>query len=495
MSVYLVPLKSRLLTTYRILVNKQERITLYSGKVSRKIHVIIFDGPGFFSVKMFVQKERINISTTTYQCVVQINFHEHKKEENISAFISYLTLSTKRKYVNVENKTSLLWFPDDLCLEPSCLSVLLLYSTQNVYFNVTIHQFSYVGQPSSKCYFGGFAFLDFVSTQFRETLLMCNRYSNSSLFETSHHRRSIFSSKSSIIIVLYQYKEYSSMEFTASINLTSCVGLKIHPCSLRNFKQHDADFLPYSHLIKLSVWFREAFYLSVLQTRCLVFQFTTETDWKLRGSFSIPSSWAKVNYIYCSVILNFKEIPAKKKLREMLYSGFLPLSPPRDNQLEIIGSLEHASIEPNVTEWNDTNKVSSGCHEVRKGWKGERPTNATSSICGVRLYSCFNKGFYISCQIKPWFYAATFSMRYYIVTPVFFESMRYSLEMPPWSTGWVNVILNPTDESHSDSFIELIHPEELLQGSRYFFLTGFQTIKWSWVSLNHMIPVLAKLNF
>ena len=307
---------------------------------------------------------------------------------------------------------------------------------------------------------------------------MCNRYSNSILFETSHHQRSIFSSNSSIIIVLYQYKEYSSMEFTASIHLTNCIGLKIHPCSLRNFKQHDKDSLSYSHLIKLSLWFREAFDLSVLQTRCLVFQFTPETDWKLSGSFRVPSSWAKVSYIHCSVILNFKEIPAEKKLWEMLYSGFLPHSSSRDNQLEIRGPIEHASVEPNVTEWNERNeKVSHGCYEVRRGWKGERPTKArTNSICGGRLYSCYNQGFYIRCRIKPWFYAATFSMRYYIITPVFFGSMQYSLEMPPWSTGWVNVILNPTDEAYSDTYIELIPPSDLLKGSKCLQV-GFQTIQ------------------
>ena len=114
MFAYFVPPASRLITNFRILVNKHERLTLYSGKVSRKINVIIFDGPGFFSGKRFVQKETVNISIATFQCVVQIIYHEHKKEQNISAFISYLTstLSAKNKYVNVEN----IWFPDDSCL-------------------------------------------------------------------------------------------------------------------------------------------------------------------------------------------------------------------------------------------------------------------------------------------------------------------------------------------------------------------------------------------
>ena len=188
MSVYFVPLAKRLILTYRIFVNKHERIVFSSEKVPNRINVMIFDGPGFFSPKTFVQKEKINISTTTFQCVIQVIHHEHNNEEKIFSFMSYLRILTKKKYVNIENKTDFFSFPGDICLKPSCLFVLLLHSKQNVYFNVTIHQFSYVGQPNFKCFFGGFVFLDFVSTQFKETLLMCNRYSNSSLFEASHHQ-------------------------------------------------------------------------------------------------------------------------------------------------------------------------------------------------------------------------------------------------------------------------------------------------------------------
>ena len=242
MSIYFVPLVKRWIMTYRILVNKHERIKVASGKVPNNITVMLYDGPGFFSPKIFVQKERTNISTTTFQCVIQVTHHEHNDEKNILGFISYLGILTKWKYINLDNKTNLIWFPGDFCPEPSCLFVLLLHSKQNVYFNVTIHQFSYLGQPNLKCFLGGFVFLDFFSTRFKETLLMCNKYSNSSWFETSHHHRSIFSSNSSIIIILYQYKEYSSMEFSASVRLTNCIGLIIHPCSLRNFRQHDEEF-------------------------------------------------------------------------------------------------------------------------------------------------------------------------------------------------------------------------------------------------------------
>ena len=465
MSVYFVPLAKRLIMTYRILVNKHERIVLSSERVPKRINVMIFDGPGFFSPKTFVQKERINVSTTTFQCVIH---HEHNNEEKIFGFISYLRILTKKKYVHIENKTNLIRFPGDLCLEPSCLFVLLLHSKQNVYFNVTLHQFLYVGQPNFKCFFGGFVFLDFVSTQFKETLLLCNRYSNSSLFETSHHQRSIFSSNSSIVIVLYQYKEYSSMEFSASVYLTKCTGLKIHPCSLRNFQQHDEEFLPYSYLIKLTIKFRAAFYLSVLQTKCVVFQFTSETDWKLSGSFNIPSSWVEMNNIYCTVILDLKEIPVEKRLWEILFSGFLPHSPSRENQLQIVGAIEHASIEPNITEWNKINKkVSSGCHDIRRGRKGQRPTNAsTNPVCGRRLYSCYNRGFDIRCRIIPMFFSATFSMHYYVITPVFHGGIRYSVEMLTWSTSWINVILNPTNKTPFSTFIEVIRPVQLLKGSR-----------------------------
>ena len=322
-----------------------------------------------------------------------------------------------------------------------------------------------MGQPSSKCYFGGFAFFDFVSNKFEETLLMCNRYSNSSLFETSHDQRSIFSSNSSIIIVLYQYKEYSSMEFTASIHLTNCIGLKIHPCSLRNFKQHNEDSLSYSHLIRLRRKNREDFYLTVLQKRCMAFQFSSETDLKLSVSLSSTNE----GHIYCSLVLEFEEVPVQEKLWELLFSGFFPHSLPGENHLVLSGAIEHASLEPIITEWNETNnKVSSGCHEVRRGRKGDKTFKSkTNPMCRF-LFSCFNRGFYVDFYLHPQLFAATFSMHYFVISTIFSGTMSYLVEMPPWSTGWVNVILNPTDETPSNTYIELAYPEELREGSRYF---------------------------
>ena len=301
--------------------------------------------------------------------------------------------------------------------------------------------------------FGGFAIFDFASDKFKETLLLCNKYSNSSLFEASHHQRSIFSSNSSIIIVLYQYKKYSAMQFTVSIHLTSCAGLKIHPCSLRNFKQHDEDSLLYSHLIKLRRTNRAAFHVSVLQTRCMAFQFTSETDLELSVSLGPTGD----GQIYCSLVLEFEKVPVEESLWEMLLSGFFPHSLPGENHLSITGAIEHASIEPIITEWNKTNnKVLIGCHDVKRGRKGERPTYAEMNpICSVK-FSCFNRGFYVDCYLNPRFFAATFSMHYYVITPVFYGSIRYSVEMLPWSTGWINAILKPTDETPSNTFIELV---------------------------------------
>ena len=466
MFVYLVPLNKRLITTYRILVKKDEKIRLFSYRISRKVDLIIFDGPGFLSPVYYIQNGKINVSTATFQCVVQVIHHEYKEEKNIFSPLNYLAESKEKKKIHMKNKSEIVQFPDDLCLEPSCLSALLLHSTQNVYLNITIHQFLYMGEPSSKCYLGGFAFLDFAFHQFEETLLMCNRHPNSNLFETSHHQRNILSRNSSVIIILYQYKEYSSIQFSASIQLSNCFGLKIHPCSLRNFKEHDEEFLPYSHFIRLRRRRRGTFAVSVSQTRCIAFQFSTEIDWKVSGSFSQPRLWS----LYCSLTLEFKEIKAEKKLWEMIYSGFFPRSLLEENHMNIIGAIEHTSIQPIITEWNKANNnVSSGCHYFKR----ERPINAKMHpMCG--LFSCLSTGFYMNCYLKSKkSFAATFFMKYFVITPVFSETLRFCVDLQYGSTGWVNVILNPTDETPSNTYIELIHPEELLQGSRYF-QTEFQ---------------------
>ena len=159
--------------TYRILVKKHERITLSSGKVPEEINVIIFNGPGFLSSVVFLQKERINIFTTTFQCVIQVIHHEYKKQKTIFSPIDYLAQLIGKKHIHIKIKPEIVQFPGNSCIETSCLFVLFFHSKHNVYFNATIHQFSYEGQPSSKCYFGGFAFFDFASEKFKETLHLC----------------------------------------------------------------------------------------------------------------------------------------------------------------------------------------------------------------------------------------------------------------------------------------------------------------------------------
>ena len=104
MSVYFVPLVKRLIMTYRILVNKHERITLSSGKVAKKINVMIFDGSGFLSSVAFLQKERINIFTTTFQCVIQVIHHEYKKQKDIFSPIDYLAQPMEKKHINIKIK-------------------------------------------------------------------------------------------------------------------------------------------------------------------------------------------------------------------------------------------------------------------------------------------------------------------------------------------------------------------------------------------------------
>ena len=170
MSVYFVPLAKRLIMTYRILVNKHERIVLSNEIVPKRINVMIFDGPGFLSSVAFLQKERINISTTTFQCVIQVIHHEYKKHETIFSPIDYLAQPMEKKHIHVKSKAEIVHFPGNSCNETSCIFVLSLHSKQNVYFNATIFQFSYEGQPSSKCYFGGFAFFDFASEMVRFTV-------------------------------------------------------------------------------------------------------------------------------------------------------------------------------------------------------------------------------------------------------------------------------------------------------------------------------------
>ena len=101
-------------------------------------------------------------------------------------------------------------------------------SNSKIKLDIISHTFE--GKESSKCDNGGIALFDYKleSKLFHETTTICNEHNQDQL--TS--KRAFYSTLYEMIIVGYEYKEYSSATLNASVSKTHCKVTQINTCIL-----------------------------------------------------------------------------------------------------------------------------------------------------------------------------------------------------------------------------------------------------------------------
>lgn len=215
--------------TYRILkevvVHFRRNITAFSFliQVQKAFQVIItgellsasqaFDGPGYFSNILRLRRNMYEAST--FQCLVVLHM------EPVSNPIDYGLWFTSRGINNIQTVgisalfANLFDMPRQGCSQFMC--VVQLWTDSTLQVNITVSKIIYSGMRSFSCQYGGFVVAENLLGDYKESPVLCRPHKGSK--EQSTH---FYSLNSSLLVVLYWYKEYSNISVALMASETKC---------------------------------------------------------------------------------------------------------------------------------------------------------------------------------------------------------------------------------------------------------------------------------
>ena len=275
------------LITYHIKVSKFQTICFY---VTKEIYtnIKIFDGP---SVESKVIATRMGKTCgATFQIITQISekIVLQYKGENLSQ------IQNQFVGVNILNFE----IPGFLC-DIIRICGIKFEALPGMYVNFTVVNFLFKGHKTSDCKFGGAAFYD-KQTHFLD---LCNGYG------PSRPARNIYSTSSTLLVMIYTYLQESSLTIKVNVSTTSCKPVTLERCEYeRNC----------GNLNKCHQWLKEKPQLKFFELTYL--ELLTGYKTKVDSCFilQIASDIFKNNTIHAS---------KKTILSQFTTTCFLPLTP------------------------------------------------------------------------------------------------------------------------------------------------------------------------
>ena len=210
--------------SYFIQVQKTQKIVL---SISDANHSLLFDGPGYspevIQKRMLLIKTNVEYyMTTTFQCLLQIlTFSKMIGLETF--YFDFIGIYQTLQTINLSNEIANIEIPSIIYNNVPCILYIRVPSAQ--YVNVTILHHSYKGQRTMECKYGGIAFIENTEHVHNEVATICESHNS-----IVSHNRNIFSHSSSLIIVTYWYKNYSSMSVNLNVTGTVCQLIQIDIC-------------------------------------------------------------------------------------------------------------------------------------------------------------------------------------------------------------------------------------------------------------------------
>ena len=235
-SVFTILLAKMVVYTYKIEAKKHQSTSLYFKMNLEIHHYCLSIGPGFLSPRKIIMKET-NLIIETFQFMYQIIYYIETFDIRYFPPVFFMVRPLKSKTVNLtENDKKLFDIPGSKRRESINTCVFVVKVPQHFYIDFTIFTFSFTGPPHSECHYGGISLNDYISNNVQETFLMCNKYNYTNQYRPFEHQ-TIHSSNFTMLLVIYQYKEYGSLILNVSLSWTYCKGIKIDFCHL-SFKRN-----------------------------------------------------------------------------------------------------------------------------------------------------------------------------------------------------------------------------------------------------------------
>ena len=251
----------------------------------------IYDGPGNLS-PILPHKNHLYKASTHYCTVnmlmMSITFH---------SFINYSSHKLKRSevlhHVSVDIDLNL---PNSKCKSNICIHEIKVNKGYKV--NVTLKEMNITGFQSEKCLFGGMSATETIQNEFKEYVTLCT--------ENNLPHRRYYSTTSSLKVILYWYKPYSSISVSLGITSTKCKAVQIAPsdfCSCLQTppcNEYFKKITRYSHVSLAHSYFDRIEY-SISHNECIVFQLRIRDDPSYCEIYIRPSlirkAGSEVNYV------------------------------------------------------------------------------------------------------------------------------------------------------------------------------------------------------
>ena len=199
------------------------------------LQLTVFDGPGT-NLKLLKDKQgsptEMYFITSTFQCILYTFLELNMPQEQTLRYrqrpLNYLQ---KVKVSDVKNKTStspaLFTFPNHACSQMFCL--VYFHTSISLQINISLLEMKREGLYKHVCSYAGAVSAEYIGPKYREGSTQCEDYGLHLL------SRSFYSSNSSLLLLVYWYKEFSqlSVAFTVTVSKCRSRSVNIDPCYYR----------------------------------------------------------------------------------------------------------------------------------------------------------------------------------------------------------------------------------------------------------------------
>ena len=227
--VYSIP-DHNYLAFYFIQVRKRFAVTFKISHIFLR-KVLIFDGPSFL-VKLLAPEKDL-FETTTFHCIVQTIGNTNTLDT-----ITYFEKEVKPKeYLKLyQSSTFFLHLPDQKCATNLC--ILFVETEFGYHVNATTLKIKTEGDFNPNCTYSGIVSTEEFNQEYIEKDTQCKS-----------ELKSIYSYKSSLLLIMFWYREHSRIHVKMMLSSTRCKPVEIDPCLLRTYYTDHVNLVSYQEKI------------------------------------------------------------------------------------------------------------------------------------------------------------------------------------------------------------------------------------------------------
>ena len=218
--VYHLKLIMTCIATYKIVVEKYQKIVLYA-QITAHTLCTIYNGPGYLTQKTILQSSNQLTVINSFQIIVEfITNCANRSDLNRDFFFTYST-RFNNFYTEVLSEIRLKTSISFSSKGKGVSSIVLFRSPNQSSVNVTIVHYNFQGVYDPNCPYGAVSFFE---ESYLKNITEIKSICSSSI---ERHFQNVYSSTGRMLIVFYAYKEYSSLNVIVNVSYTRCQSVRI----------------------------------------------------------------------------------------------------------------------------------------------------------------------------------------------------------------------------------------------------------------------------